>query len=172
MASVVISLIIFAVVVIHLADIPNKVSVTSLNLDAASLPECSWQEWRLPQNVTPTAYDVALETNMQEPYQVNGTVKITLQVLQPTLCVVLHATAMNITHASLLNPHTDGGWAVPPVLDASEILLYSLPVILHGSDCQAPRQHACHSAVSAWPVCTCHAPAAELLNWQPVQSVL
>ena len=108
MASVVIGLILFAIAVIHLADIPNKVSVAALNLDAKNLPECHWQEWRLPQNVTPTAYSLALETSMQEPFLVNGTVDITLKVLQPTLCVVLHATAMNITHVALKNPHTHG----------------------------------------------------------------
>ena len=108
MASVVIGLILFAIVIIHLADIPNKVSVAALNLDAKNLPECHWQEWRLPQNVTPTAYNLALETSMREPFLINGTVDITLKVLQPTLCVVLHATAMNITHVALNNPHTHG----------------------------------------------------------------
>ena len=104
MASVVIGLILFAIVIIHLADIPNKVSVAALNLDARNLPECHWQEWRLPQNVTPTAYNLALETSTREPFLINGTVDITLKVLQPTLCVVLHATAMNITHVALKIP--------------------------------------------------------------------
>ena len=51
---------------------------------------------------------MCLQTSMAEPYTVNGTLEITLDVNQPTLCVVLHASDLNITHAALEDPHTHG----------------------------------------------------------------
>ena len=65
MVSVVIGLIAFATAVIYIAEIPDTIHAASLTLDAQSLPECSWQEWRLPQNITPRAYDLTLQVCVQ-----------------------------------------------------------------------------------------------------------
>ena len=61
MASVVLGLVLFAVAVIYIAEIPGTIQAASLRLDPQSLPECSWQEWRLPQNITPRSYDLTLQ---------------------------------------------------------------------------------------------------------------
>ena len=70
------------------------------------------------------AHDAAatMQAQMSEPYTVNGTIEITLNVNQPTLCVVLHATDMNITHAALEEPHTHGGCLdLPPQLHLAAV---------------------------------------------------
>ena len=110
MASVILGTILLSVLVIIIADVPNSVSNSSQASDlvASQLPECQWTEWRLPQNVTPTAYNLQLQTNLQEPYTVTGYVEIQLSIPKPTLCVVLSVAAMTITNVSLLSPAVSG----------------------------------------------------------------
>ena len=50
---------------------------------------------------------------LQEPYAVNGSVQIRVNVTGSTPCLVLHALGMNITHAALEHPHTHGGLSEP-----------------------------------------------------------
>ena len=56
---------------------------------------CTWMEWRLPHWVSPEAYDVNFQVQMEEPWLVDGTVVIDLDVAHQTRCIVLHA--QNIT---------------------------------------------------------------------------
>ncbi len=44
----------------------------------------------------------------QEPFAVNGTVQIRVNVTGSTPCLVLHASGMNVTHVALEHPHTHG----------------------------------------------------------------
>lgn len=113
MASVILGTILLSVIVIIIADIPA--SVGTLDLQAQDLAECSWQQWRLPANVTPTAYSLSLHTQMREPYTVTGTVDIDLHITQPTLCLVISAAAMNITSARLTQPSLVGALAMPRI---------------------------------------------------------
>ena len=108
MASVILGTILLSVVVIIIADIPNSVGSNSFNMSPESLAECHWQDWRLPSNVTPTAYTLQLQTQMQEPFAVVGSMEVELSIAQPTLCLVLSAAAMNITGAPLKQPNLAG----------------------------------------------------------------
>ena len=109
MASVILGTILLSILVIIIADVPNSVSsLGQSNLRAEDLPECHWLDWRLPLNVTPTAYTLSLQTQLQAPYTVSGSVQIELSISQPTLCVVISAAALSITGASLLTPPVPG----------------------------------------------------------------
>ncbi|GAB4816290.1 hypothetical protein N2152v2_003336 [Parachlorella kessleri] len=55
---------------------------------------CSWEHWRLPTAVLPLQYNLTLEVQMQEPWQVQGEVGIDLNVTQAGIrCVVLHSSS-------------------------------------------------------------------------------
>lgn len=45
---------------------------------------------------------------LQEPFAVNGSVIITVNMTQPSPCIVLHAREMKITHLAIEEPHTHG----------------------------------------------------------------
>ena len=62
---------------------------------------CSWDQWRLPTDIQPSAYNLSLNVQLEEPYTVTGTVQIQLDVMQVTPCVVLHTSRMNISAVSV-----------------------------------------------------------------------
>lgn len=121
MASVILGTILLSVLVIIVADVPNSVSSTGQagNLDAAALPECQWNQWRLPLNVTPEQYSLRMQAQLDDPFTVTGYVEIAVKISQPTLCVVLGAAAMTITNASLLTPNLAGKPCLPKLLTCS-----------------------------------------------------
>ena len=45
---------------------------------------------------------------LQEPFAVNGSVIITVNMTRPSPCIVLHATEMTILHLAIEEPHTHG----------------------------------------------------------------
>ena len=45
---------------------------------------------------------------LQEPFAVNGSVIITLNMTRPSPCIVLHARGMTIKHLAIEEPHTHG----------------------------------------------------------------
>ena len=69
---------------------------------------CKWDQWRLPNHIKPTAYDLSLVVDLQEPYTVAGQVQIHLNVSQETPCVVLHASGMTIGGASRVGLNRPG----------------------------------------------------------------
>lgn len=105
MATVILTLILVSISIIIVF---TDVTTTASNLRTEDLPECQWADWRLPQNVTPTAYNLRLQTDLQDPFAVTGSVEIELKINQPTLCVVISAAALTITNASLLSPAVPG----------------------------------------------------------------
>ena len=80
----------------------------AVSVDAAKYPECAWAALSLPGNVTPAAYSLSLQADLAEPFCVNGSVEVDLNVTTATPCVVMHAAGLTITHAALLEPHTHG----------------------------------------------------------------
>lgn len=62
---------------------------------------CDWTEWRLPQGIAPSRYNLTFQVEMQEPWQVNGLVDIGLTVTHPTRCVVVHIADLIVLEALL-----------------------------------------------------------------------
>lgn len=54
---------------------------------------------------------------MQEPYAVNGSVLITINMTRPSPCIVLHARDMTILHLAIEEPHTHGEHTHLPYFD-------------------------------------------------------
>ena len=76
---------------------------------------CQWDQWRLPSSIKPTAYNVSLNVQLEEPFAVTGTVHIHLDVKEDTPCIVLHTSRMNISSVSLSNQKGPGeGLPTPP----------------------------------------------------------
>lgn len=71
---------------------------------------CEWAEWRLPSSVRPTAYDVNFQVLMEEPWTVDGTVVIDLDVHQATTCLVLHAQNISVVEARISSGAVDGDY--------------------------------------------------------------
>ena len=69
---------------------------------------CQWDQWRLPTEVKPTAYNITLNVQLEEPFTVTGAVQIQLDVQEDTPCVVLHTSRMNISAVSLLGQAEPG----------------------------------------------------------------
>lgn len=69
---------------------------------------CQWDQWRLPNSTTPTAYDLSLVVDLEEPYTVAGTVKIQLNMTEQSPCVVLHSSGMTVGQVSLEGRSTVG----------------------------------------------------------------
>ncbi|KAL4447646.1 hypothetical protein ABPG75_004865 [Micractinium tetrahymenae] len=82
---------------------------------AGELELCSWQQWRLPNTVVPSHYDLVLQVPLrsggagEERPVVQGTVGINVTVLQATRCVVLHASGMDIAEVRLGGPEGQAG---------------------------------------------------------------
>ncbi|KAL4530099.1 hypothetical protein Ndes2526B_g04856 [Nannochloris sp. 'desiccata'] len=62
---------------------------------------CAWTEWRLPQGIAPSRYNLTFQVQMQEPWQVNGLADIGLIVTHPTRCVVVHIADLIVLEAQL-----------------------------------------------------------------------
>jgi puromycin-sensitive aminopeptidase len=62
---------------------------------------CDWTEWRLPQGIAPTRYNLTFQVQMQEPYLVNGLSDVGLMVTHPTRCVVVHVADLVVLEARL-----------------------------------------------------------------------
>ena len=62
---------------------------------------CTWVGPRLPPGIAPLRYNLSLDVQMTEPYLVSGEEDIEIMVAHPTKCVVLHASEMTVTMASL-----------------------------------------------------------------------
>ena len=60
-------------------------------------PNCTWQSYRLPTNVLPTAYRLTLQTLLEDQSNVTGRVEIDVDVTEPTNCVVMHAVGMTVS---------------------------------------------------------------------------
>lgn len=43
---------------------------------------CAWDSWRLPRSVVPRAYNLSFNVQMSEPFMVQGTAAIAVDVLQ------------------------------------------------------------------------------------------
>jgi len=69
---------------------------------------CDWTEWRLPQGIAPSRYNLTFQVQMQEPWEVNGHVDIGLMVTHPTRCVVLHVSDLIVLEAEL-GDHASSG---------------------------------------------------------------
>ena len=102
---------------------PNSNSGTAEGF-LSHYPLCQWDQWRLPNDIKPTAYDVNLIVDLEEPYTVAGSVTIHLESHAPTPCVVLHSSGMTIGKVSL-----GAETAVGVCLLCS--LLVSTPAMLH-----------------------------------------
>ena len=66
-------------------------------MTAQSVQDCTWQSYRLPTNVLPTAYRLTLQTLLEDQSNVTGRVEIDLDVAQPSTCVVMHAVGMTVS---------------------------------------------------------------------------
>lgn len=71
-------------------------------------PYCQWDQWRLPTDLKPTAYNVSLNVQLQEPFAITGVVHIQLDVEQDTPCIVVHTSRMNISSISLSDQEGSG----------------------------------------------------------------
>ena len=89
-------------------DAANKLSNATSAAVLSQYNSCQWDEWRLPSQVLPTAYDLSLNVQLEEPFIVTGKVQIQLNVSEATPCVVLHASRMNISAVSLLGKNIAG----------------------------------------------------------------
>lgn len=101
-------------------------------------PTCQWDQWRLPDSIKPTSYDLSLVVDLQEPYTVAGTVKIRLNISEPTPCVVLHSSGMTVANASLEGLLTPG-----------ESYLKDAPMLHQCSTCSC--------CINLFPHCSCNA---------------
>jgi aminopeptidase N len=68
---------------------------------------CDWTDWRLPQGIAPTRYNLTFQVEMQAPWQVNGLADVGLMVTHPTRCVVVHVAKLIVLEARL-GDATDG----------------------------------------------------------------
>ena len=66
-------------------------------MTAQTVQDCTWQSYRLPTNVLPTAYRITLQTVLEDQSNVTGRVEIDLDVARPSTCVVMHAVGMTIS---------------------------------------------------------------------------
>ena len=71
-------------------------------------PSCQWDQWRLPASIKPTAYNISLNVQLEEPFTVTGTTQIQLDVQEDMPCVVLHTSRLNISAVSLLGQTAPG----------------------------------------------------------------
>jgi hypothetical protein len=78
---------------------------------------CAWAQWRLPDVVAPSRYDLTLDVQLAPPWAVTGHVLIALNVTRPTRCLVLHAAGMAVHDARLGG--ADGARAAGLRLDAA-----------------------------------------------------
>ena len=69
---------------------------------------CQWDQWRLPSDIKPTAYNISLNVQLEEPFAVTGTANVQLDVKEDTPCIVLHTSRMNISAVSLSNQKGPG----------------------------------------------------------------
>lgn len=65
-------------------------------------PYCNWTQLYLPKGVSPSHYQITLQTDLKPPYLVTGISKIDLAVEDVTPCIVLHSLGLNITNVKLL----------------------------------------------------------------------
>lgn len=86
-------------------------------------PHCQWDQWRLPADVKPTAYNISLNVQLEEPFAVSGMVHIQLEVEEDTPCIVLHNSRMNISAVSLSGQGGPGEIRLPSCCYASSRLL-------------------------------------------------
>jgi hypothetical protein len=63
---------------------------------------CKWSDLYLPKAVRPQHYKLHVQTDLQEPFEVQGEVDIVLQAVELTPCVVLHSKGIDISRATLL----------------------------------------------------------------------
>lgn len=71
-------------------------------------PTCQWDQWRLPNSTRPTAYDLSLIVDLEEPYTVVGNVRIHLNMSEAAPCVVLHSSGMTVANIRLEGGSTAG----------------------------------------------------------------
>ena len=71
-----------------------------------------------------------MQTQMQAPFLVTGSVEVELSVLQPTLCIVINAAAMNITGAALKQLQLEGVGLVVPIFMRWAPLLACMMILL------------------------------------------
>lgn len=72
-------------------------AIVTSAVTAQTAQDCTWQSYRLPTNVLPTAYRITLQTVLEDQSNVTGRVEIDLDVAQPSTCVVMHAVGMTIS---------------------------------------------------------------------------
>ena len=89
-------------------DASNQLSDTKRAAFLNRYSRCQWDQWRLPSDIKPTAYNVSLNVQLEEPFAVTGTVQIQLDVKEDTPCIVLHTSRMNISAVSLSNQEEPG----------------------------------------------------------------
>lgn len=89
-------------------DAKDQLSNTTRAAFLNRYSHCQWDQWRLPSEVKPTAYNVSLNVQLEEPFAVTGTVQIQLDVKDDTPCIVLHTSRMNISAVSLSNQKGPG----------------------------------------------------------------
>jgi hypothetical protein len=65
-------------------------------------PYCKWSDLYLPKAVQPKHYKLHVQTDLQEPFLVQGEVDIVLQAAELTPCVVLHSKGIDISSVKLL----------------------------------------------------------------------
>jgi hypothetical protein len=65
-------------------------------------PYCNWSDLYLPKAVRPQHYKLHIQTDLQEPFLVQGEVEIVLQAAELTPCVVLHSKGIDISSVKLL----------------------------------------------------------------------
>lgn len=60
---------------------------------------CNWDEWRLPEGVAPTRYNLTFQVEMQDPWQVHGLADVGIIITHPTRCIVVHVADLAVTDA-------------------------------------------------------------------------
>jgi hypothetical protein len=65
-------------------------------------PYCKWSDLYLPKVLRPRHYKLHIQTELQEPFLVQGEADIVLQAAELTPCVVLHSKGIDISSVKLL----------------------------------------------------------------------
>ncbi|KAF8232360.1 hypothetical protein L208DRAFT_1272750 [Tricholoma matsutake] len=97
----------------------------------SSTPSLEAQRYRLPTNVKPTHYDLAIRTDL-EKLTFNGFVKISLDVLQETSSITLNTSDLELSTASIYSDvlkieQPQSGESFDTV---AERVIYSFPTVL------------------------------------------
>ncbi|KAK9817285.1 hypothetical protein WJX72_012218 [[Myrmecia] bisecta] len=101
---------IIVLVVVALAISAGDDGGAGNRLEYDAYPSCEWTQYRLPGSAVPDAYRLRLQVDLEEPFDVQGTIEMDVRVMERTPCVVLHALNMEITQVHLQQHNLAGRW--------------------------------------------------------------